>query len=127
MYWVLLSLVVAGAVANPVDEGKAVATADAEERDEKFLSIFQIVKFNNDACEAVDGTMGTCYTAAEYTSKGGEERGKLCLWIRSLLRRCSGFLQWRQHCTQQFLHCQSGLSQHGQRLFCFKLWDIPPP
>ena len=39
------------------------------------LSVFQIVKFNNDACEAVDGTMGTCYTAAECTNKGGEERG----------------------------------------------------
>merc|ERR1719499_832462 len=75
MHWALLSLVVAGAVANPVDEEKAVATADAAERDEKFLSVFQIVKFNNDACEAVDGTMGTCYTAAECTNKGGEERG----------------------------------------------------
>jgi len=75
MHWTLLSLVIAGAFANPVDEEKAVAKADAAERDEKFLSVFQIVKFNNDACEAVDGTMGTCYTAAECTSKGGEERG----------------------------------------------------
>jgi len=75
MHWTLLSLVIAGALANPVDEEKAVAKADATERDEKFLSVFQIVKFNNDACEAVDGTMGTCYTAAECTTKGGEERG----------------------------------------------------
>jgi hypothetical protein len=76
MHWTLLSLVIAGALANPVDEEKSVAkAATSEERDEKFLSVFQIVKFNNDACEAVDGTLGTCYTAAECTNKGGEERG----------------------------------------------------
>lgn len=76
MHWTLLSLVIAGALANPVDEEKSVAkAATSEERDEKFLSVFQIVKFNNDACEAVDGTLGTCYTAAECTAKGGEERG----------------------------------------------------
>ena len=40
------------------------------------FSVFQIVKFNNDACTAVDGTMGTCYTDSECTAKGGEERGK---------------------------------------------------
>ena len=40
-----------------------------------MFSVFQIVKFNNDACTAVDGTMGTCYTASECTTKGGEERG----------------------------------------------------
>ena len=39
------------------------------------FSVFQIVKFNNDACNAVDGTMGTCYTASECTAKGGTERG----------------------------------------------------
>ena len=39
------------------------------------FSIFQIVKFNNDACDAIDGTMGTCYTASECTANGGEERG----------------------------------------------------
>merc|ERR1711997_478249 len=30
---------------------------------------------NNDACDAIDGTMGTCYTASECTANGGEERG----------------------------------------------------
>lgn len=76
MHWTLLSLVIAGALANPVDEEKSVAkAATSDERDEKFLSVFQIVKFNNDACEAVDGTLGTCYTASECTNKGGEERG----------------------------------------------------
>jgi len=73
MHWTLLSLVIAGALASPVEE-KAVAEAGSE-RDEKLFSVFQIVKFNNDACEAVDGTLGTCYTASECTQKGGEERG----------------------------------------------------
>ena len=35
MHWLLLSLVVAGAIATPVDEEKAAAKADAAERDEK--------------------------------------------------------------------------------------------
>ena len=39
------------------------------------FSIFQIVKFNNDHCTAIDGSIGTCYTASECTTKGGEERG----------------------------------------------------
>ena len=33
------------------------------------------MKFNNEMCEAVDGSPGTCYTASECTTKGGEERG----------------------------------------------------
>lgn len=40
-----------------------------------MFSVFQIVKFNNDACNAIDGTLGTCYTASECTANGGEERG----------------------------------------------------
>jgi len=75
MHWTLLSLVIAGAIASPVEEAKAVAVADPATRDEKLFSVFQIVKFNNDACDAVDGTLGTCYTASECTQKGGEERG----------------------------------------------------
>ena len=36
MHWTLLSLVIAGALANPVDEEKSVAkAATSEERDEK--------------------------------------------------------------------------------------------
>jgi len=77
MYWTLLSLAIVGALGSPVDETKAVAVSDSDgpERDEKLFSVFQIVKFNNDACDAIDGTMGTCYTDSECTQKGGEERG----------------------------------------------------
>jgi len=64
---------VAAASAAAVDE-QAVGLQETD-RTGKLFSVFQIVKFNNDACTAVDGTMGTCYTASECTTKGGEERG----------------------------------------------------
>lgn len=44
-------------------------------RDEKFLSVFQIVKFKNDACPASDGNMGVCFTEAECSAKGGVASG----------------------------------------------------
>lgn len=59
-----LSLLIAGSLAAP-------------ERDAKFLSIFNIVKFNNDACTAASGgsVLGTCYTAGECTALGGTADG----------------------------------------------------
>jgi len=41
------------------------------------LSIFNIVKFNNDACTAASGgsVLGTCYTAGECTALGGTADG----------------------------------------------------
>ena len=39
------------------------------------LSVFQIVKFKNGACPASDGNMGTCFTEAECSSKGGTASG----------------------------------------------------
>lgn len=47
-----------------------------QNRDEKLFSVFQIVRFANDPCTAVDGSEGTCFTSAECTEKGGEARGK---------------------------------------------------
>ena len=92
MHWAVIPLLVTAVSAAAVDT--AVETAEDSERDGKckksdfynvkFLyfikfisvfSIFQIVKFNNDHCNAIDGTIGTCYTASECTAKGGEERG----------------------------------------------------
>jgi len=46
-----------------------------EDRDQKFLSIFQIVKFSNDACNATDGNVGTCFTAAECSTNAGVATG----------------------------------------------------
>lgn len=69
-------MVAAAHAAAPRAGPPAVAGEEGEHRDGKLFSVFQIVKFNNDACTAVDGTMGTCYTDSECTAKGGEERGK---------------------------------------------------
>jgi len=67
MHWAFLPLLVTAVSAAAVEQ--------EETRDGKLFSIFQIVKFNNEMCEAVDGSPGTCYTASECTTKGGEERG----------------------------------------------------
>jgi len=47
----------------------------ANDREEKFLSVFQIVKFKNDACSADDGNTGVCFTEAECSAKGGVASG----------------------------------------------------
>jgi len=74
MHWIALPLIISGVAAAAVDQ-EQTQVAEGENRDPKLFSVFQIVKFNNDACDAVDGTMGTCYTASECTAKGGTERG----------------------------------------------------
>merc|ERR1712242_597900 len=68
MNWVVLPLVATAVTASAIQPAET-------DREGKFFSIFQIVKFNNEACSAIDGTMGTCYTASECTTLGGEERG----------------------------------------------------
>jgi len=74
---VLLSIVSASRAAEIASRDVAAVSADGiSPRDDKFLSVFQIVKFNNDMCSASDGNMGVCYTEAECTSKGGVATGK---------------------------------------------------
>jgi hypothetical protein len=80
MLVLLLAVSVLGSPLDPAvtpaeDAGTKAVEEPGANREEKLFSVFQIVKFNNDACEAVDGNIGTCYTAAECTSKGGEGRG----------------------------------------------------
>merc|ERR1712117_681942 len=45
------------------------------EREEKVLSVFNVVTFPNDACAATNGYNGTCYTASECETKGGTASG----------------------------------------------------
>merc|ERR1719336_2474960 len=83
MHWASLTFLVGLVAAREtkhIRKSDAVVTSKEADvpganRDEKLFSVFQIVRFNNDACNAVDGTMGTCYTASECTAKGGQERG----------------------------------------------------
>ena len=39
------------------------------------FSVFQIVKFKNEACTTSTGEMGTCYTESECTAAGGTASG----------------------------------------------------
>jgi len=80
----LLVTAIAGIAGSPMEpkhapkdtQAKAeVVEEEGADREGKLFSVFQIVKFNNDACEAVDGNTGTCYTAAECSNLGGQARG----------------------------------------------------
>jgi len=73
MHWLVLPLLVS-TVASAAVEEKTLTQEDSD-REGKLFSIFQIVKFNNDACPAIDGTTGTCYTASECTANGGQDKG----------------------------------------------------
>jgi len=74
MFWAAAALLVAGTSGSALKDSNS--TEVASKRDEKLFSVFQIVQFSNDACNASDGsTIGTCYTAAECTSRGGLASG----------------------------------------------------
>jgi len=51
------------------------ADNEAETRDEKLISTFQIVRFPNDVCVGTSSRNGTCYTSAECSDKGGTSAG----------------------------------------------------
>jgi len=79
-----LAWVSQGAEIGKVVDAKAAFKDEAHEdqpalrggkRDEKLFSVFQIVKFNNEACTASDGNTGVCFTANECTAKGGVATG----------------------------------------------------
>lgn len=75
---VLVSLKVQGKriVSRDQADSREVALGnEGSNRDEKFLSVFQIIKFKNEACPATSGDTGLCYTEAECTSKGGVASG----------------------------------------------------
>jgi len=75
---VLVSLKVHGKEIVSRDEastGEVTLGKEGSNREEKFLSIFQIVKFKNEACPADSGDTGLCYTEAECTLKGGVASG----------------------------------------------------
>jgi len=86
---VLLAAVVA---ATPVEKEQAAplvqATRDSKtaevaeagaDREGKLFSVFEIVRFNNDACTGDDGKAGVCYTAAQCTSMGGSATGNCAM------------------------------------------------
>jgi len=46
-----------------------------DNRNQKLISSFQIVKFPNDACDGTGASNGTCYTTQECADKGGKSAG----------------------------------------------------
>jgi hypothetical protein len=52
-----------------------VWTSQDDDRQEKLISTFQIVRFPNDACIGTNARNGTCYTSAECSDKGGSSSG----------------------------------------------------
>jgi len=59
----------------PVEAAKISEDQSENNREGKFFSVFQIVKFENGACPTTTGDMGTCYTEAECLAKGGTPQG----------------------------------------------------
>jgi len=49
--------------------------SDSQDRNGKFLSMFEIVKFENDACTTGGNKNGTCFTSQECEDKGGSKDG----------------------------------------------------
>merc|ERR1712038_1914846 len=49
--------------------------SDSQDRNGKFLSMFEIVKFENDACTTGGNKNGTCFTSQECEDKGGKKDG----------------------------------------------------
>ena len=47
----------------------------ASSREDKFLSVFTVVKFPNDACGSTSGLNGTCYTSSQCESLNGAASG----------------------------------------------------
>jgi len=45
------------------------------DRDDRVLSVFNVVSFPNTACGALNGYNGTCFTASECEAKGGSASG----------------------------------------------------
>lgn len=73
---VILFVAFLGAVkAKAVAEETISLEEDEAVRDPKLFSVFQIVQFNNDACNASSGIMGTCYTTAECNTRNGTADG----------------------------------------------------
>jgi len=82
---ILWGMLLHAAFAQPTEVQPASAESSREaarspaepgsSREEKFLSVFQIVKFKNGDCPASDGNRGVCFTEAECSSKGGVASG----------------------------------------------------
>jgi len=88
----LVVLLAAAVAATPVEERKEPGKLVPEQRDSrsppavagadregKLFSVFEIVRFNNEACTGDDGKAGVCYTAAQCTDMKGMATGNCAM------------------------------------------------
>jgi len=67
-------------LAVPKDSKALPDAAEAgADRKGKLFSVFEIVRFNNEACTGDDGKAGVCYTDAQCTSMGGSATGNCAM------------------------------------------------
>jgi len=55
--------------------GLCLAAPASEDKDERSLSLFTVVNFENTDCDTTDGQKGKCYNTEECTAKGGTTSG----------------------------------------------------
>ena len=81
-----------------------VSCEDQQARAGKTLSVFNVVKFLNDACGASNGLNGTCYTSSECSSLGGTASGTCAssFGVCCVFSIASGL--WRQQQRPLHLH-----------------------
>jgi len=70
--WCLSGGIWSAEIARAAEQDGEVSPSD---REGKFFSVFQIVKFKNEACTTDTGEMGTCYTESECSDAGGMASG----------------------------------------------------
>jgi len=88
----LVVLLAAAVAATPVEERREPGKLVPEQRDSrsppavagadregKLFSVFEIVRFNNEACTGDDGKAGVCYTAAQCTDMKGMATGNCAM------------------------------------------------
>lgn len=64
----------------PKDSKTLPESAEAgANREGKLFSVFEIVRFNNEACKGADDKDGVCYTAAQCTDMGGTATGNCAM------------------------------------------------
>jgi len=73
---ILLSFILTFPSVYPEPSSSAISNrGGANNRKDKLLNVFNIVRFPNDGCNTTESSYGVCYTASECSSLGGNSRG----------------------------------------------------
>merc|ERR1711884_221542 len=112
MSWrIVIALMFASAAMAQEDTNLSIKDAEGvskNDREGKFFSVFQIVKFKNGMCTTSTGDAGTCYTEAECAAAGGTASGP-CASSFGVCCMCKCFLVTK-------------IFKILQKIFHFQLW-----